>query len=303
MPQAQKRAPPEGAPPEAPATPPGASLWRDAWRRLRRNRMAVAGAGVFLFMCAASLVGPWLSHYAYADQNLPYGPRPPSWTHWFGTDTVGRDLLVRVLHGGRISLAVGFLATAVSMLIGVLYGAVSGYCGGRTDALMMRLVDVLYALPFTVFVILLTVVFGQDIRLLFVAIGAVQWLTMARIVRAQVRGLRQREFIEAAVGLGLSMPRVVLRHVVPNVLGPIVVYATLTVPAVMLLEAMLSFLGLGVQPPMSSWGWMIKEGAEKMEAYPWMLLFPALCFSLTLFALNFVGDGLRDALDPRSSED
>jgi oligopeptide transport system permease protein len=280
-----------------------ASLWRDAWRRLRRNRMAVVGLALFVVLSVACLAGPWLSPYAYAATDLAYGARPPTWRHWFGSDTLGRDVLTRVLYGGRLSLAVGFLATAVSMLIGVLYGAVSAYAGGRVDGFMMRLVDVLYALPFTVFVILLMVAFGQDLRLLFVAIGAVQWLTMARIVRGQVLSLRQREFVEAAVCLGLSPARIVLRHVIPNVLGPVAVYATLTVPAVMLLEAMLSFLGLGVQPPMSSWGVMIQEGAQKMEAYPWLLIFPAACFATALFSLNFVGDGLRDALDPRSAED
>ena len=265
--------------------------------------MAIMGLCIFLSLTLASIVGPWLGSQAYDTTDLAYGPRGPSPEHWFGTDTLGRDVLTRVLHGGRVSLAVGFLATAVSMLIGVTYGATSGYLGGRCDSIMMRLVDVLYALPFTVFVILLMVAFGQDIRLLFIAIGAVQWLTMARIVRGQVMSLRHREFVDAAVGLGLGTPRILLRHIVPNVLGPVIVYATLTVPAVMLLEAMLSFLGLGVQPPMSSWGLLIKEGAEKMEAYPWLLIFPALCFSLTLFSLNFVGDGLRDALDPRSAED
>ncbi len=294
------------APPAGDATPPTvrrASLWGDAWRRLRANRMAVAGLGLFVVLSLACLVGPPLSPYSYAATDLAYGARPPCWRHWFGTDTLGRDALTRVLCGGRVSLAVGFLATAVSIFIGVLYGAASAYAGGRVDAFMMRLVDVLYALPFTVFVILLMVAFGQDIRLLFVAIGAVQWLTMARIVRGQVLSLRHREFVEAAVCLGLSPARIVLRHVIPNVLGPVAVYATLTVPAVMLLEAMLSFLGLGVQPPMSSWGVMIQEGAQKMEAYPWLLIFPAACFAAALFSLNFVGDGLRDALDPRSSED
>ena len=280
-----------------------ASLWRDAWRRLRRNRMAVASLALFALLSFACCCGPWLSPYSFSDQDPAYGARPPTAQHWCGTDSLGRDVLTRILCGGRVSLAVGFLATAVSMLIGVLYGAASAYAGGRVDAFMMRLVDVLYALPFTVFVILLMVAFGRDIRLLFFAIGAVSWLTMARIVRGQVLSLRQREYVEAAVCLGLSPLRIVLRHVIPNVLGPVAVYATLTVPAVMLLEAMLSFLGLGVQPPMSSWGVMIQEGAQKMEAYPWLLVFPAACFSVTLFSLNFVGDGLRDALDPRSSED
>lgn len=280
----------------------GSSLWLDAWDRLRRNRMALAGLAIFSLLAIASFAGPSLSPYSYAQTDLAYGPRPPSPEHWFGTDSLGRDLLTRVLYGGRISLTVGFLATAVSLLIGVTYGAVSGYFGARVDAVMMRTVDVLYALPFTVFVILLMVAFGQDIRLLFVAIGAVQWLTMARIVRGQVLSLKHREFVEAAQALGLSGGRILFRHIVPNILGPVIVYATLTVPAVMMLEAMISFLGLGVQPPMSSWGVLIKEGAEKMEAFPWMLVFPAACFSLTLFSLNFVGDGLRDALDPHASK-
>jgi oligopeptide transport system permease protein len=265
--------------------------------------MALVGLCIFVLLTSASVFGPMLSSYSYEQTNLDYGPQAPNAAHWLGTDTLGRDLLIRVLYGGRISLAVGFLATAVSLCIGVLYGAVSGFIGGKVDAVMMRLVDVLYALPFTIFVILLTVAFGRDWRLLFIAIGAVHWLTMARIVRAQVQSLRHREFVEAAFALGLTRARIILRHVLPNILGPVVVYATLTVPAVMLLESMLSFLGLGVQPPMSSWGLLIKEGAEKMETYPWLLIFPALCFSLTLFSLNFLGDGLRDALDPESAHD
>lgn len=282
---------------------PSSSLSRDAWRRLRRNRMALFGLVVFVLLAGASVIGPLLSPYTYQQMDLEHVGRGPSLRHWLGTDSLGRDLLVRLLHGGRISLAVGFLATAVSLCVGVTYGAISGFAGGKLDAWMMRIVDVLYALPFTVFVILLTVSFGRDFRLLFVAIGAVHWLTMARIVRAQVHALRQREFVQAAFALGLSRSRIIVRHILPNVLGPVVVYATLTVPAVLLLESTLSFLGLGVRPPMSSWGVLIKEGAETMETYPWLLIFPALCFSLTLFSLNFLGDGLRDALDPESAED
>jgi oligopeptide transport system permease protein len=208
-----------------------------------------------------------------------------------------------MLYGGRVSLLVGLAATAVSLLIGVLYGATSGYLGGRTDALMMRVVDILYALPFTVFVIILMVFFGRNFLFLFLAIGAVEWLTMARIVRGQVLTLRHREFVEAAVVMGLPMWRILLFHIIPNTLGPVIIYATLTVPRVMLLEAFLSFLGLGVQPPMSSWGLLIKEGVDVMEEYPWLLLFPSMAFSMTLFALNALGDGLRDALDPRTSRD
>ena len=218
-------------------------------------------------------------------------------------DTLGRDGFVRILYGGQISISVGICATAVALTIGVLYGTTSGFLGGKVDALMMRVVDIIFALPFTVFVILLMVFFGRKFVLLFVAIGAVQWLVMARIVRGQVLSLRYQEFIEAAEALGLSKLRIIFRHIIPNTLGPIIVYATLTVPSVMLLEAFLSFLGLGVQPPMSSWGVLIKEGAEALEEFPWLLIFPGLFLSITLFTLNFLGDGLRDALDPRASKD
>jgi oligopeptide transport system permease protein len=281
----------------------GTSLWRDAWLRLRKNRLAVFGAVTLLFMVLFCVVGPWFSPYTYEQQDLARYAQPPGPDHWFGTDKLGRDQLTRIMYGGRVSLGVGLAATLVSLTIGVLYGAISGLVGGKTDAVMMRLVDILYALPFTVFVILLMVYFGRDIVLLFVAIGAVEWLTMARIVRGQVQALRKQEFIEAAFALGLSRRRIILRHMIPNVLGPVAVYTTLTIPAVMLLEAFLSFLGLGVQPPMSSWGTMIKDGSEVMEEFPWLLMIPAGFFSLTLFSLNFLGDGLRDALDVRASKD
>ena len=265
--------------------------------------MAVFGLCVFVGLATACVFGPMLSPYSCEQMDPDYGARGPTASHWLGTDDLGRDLLTRILHGGRISISVGFVATGVSLCIGVAYGAISGFAGGKVDAAMMRAVDVLYALPFMVFVILLTVAFGRDIRLLFVAIGAVQWPTMARIVRAQVQALRHREFVEAAFALGLGRARIIVRHILPNVVGPVVVYATLTVPAVMLMESMLSFLGLGVQAPMSSWGLLIQQGADKMETYPWLLVFPAICFSLTLFSLNFLGDGLRDALDPQSAKD
>jgi len=281
----------------------GHSLWQDAWHRLRKNHMAVIGGIFILIMGMASFFGPMMVEHGYQEQNLELRETPPSADHWLGTDKLGRDLLSRVLYGGRISLTVGLVATAVSLTIGVLYGTISGYCGGKTDAVMMCLVDILYALPFTIFVILLMVFFGRDIRLMFVAIGAVEWLTMARIVRGQVLSLRKQEFIEACIALGLPMWKIIVRHLAPNVLGPVIVYSTLTIPAVMLLEAFLSFLGLGVQEPMCSWGSLIKEGAEIMEEAPWLLLFPGSLFAATLFSLNFLGDGLRDALDPRASKD
>ncbi|MBI3887096.1 MAG: ABC transporter permease [Opitutae bacterium] len=293
-----------GLPPLASAASDAASsLWRDSWHRLRKNRPAVIGGALLLLLGVLCVAGPWFLHASYQDQNLDLGASAPSAQHWLGTDTLGRDLLVRLLYGGRISIGVGLCATFVALTIGVSYGAVAGYVGGKTDALMMRGVDILYSLPFTIFVILLMVFFGRNIILLFVAIGAVEWLTMARIVRGQIMALKKMEFIEAARSLGLSNRRIIFRHMIPNVLGPIIVYTTLTIPAVMLLEAFLSFLGLGVQPPMSSWGTLIKDGAEKMEEFWWLLVFPGGVFSLTLFSLNFLGDGLRDALDVRASKD
>ncbi len=280
----------------------GHSPWSDAWRRLRKNRLAVAGAIVLLVLGILCAFGPLFAQ-SYQEQNLDLGATPPSADHWLGTDTLGRDLFARILYGGRISILVGLVATFVALAIGVVYGAVAGFFGGKIDSVMMRLVDIMYALPFTIFVILLMVFFGRNIVLLFVAIGAVEWLTMARIVRGQILTIKKMEFIEAARSLGFGKRRIIFRHMIPNVLGPIIVYTTLTIPAVMLLEAFLSFLGLGVQPPMSSWGVLIKDGAEKMEEFWWLLVFPGTAFSLSLFSLNFVGDGLRDALDVRSAKD
>lgn len=281
----------------------GTSLWKDAWHRLRQNKMAVTSFVTLTLLTVVCFIGPVFLKTSYEETNLGLGAKPPSARHWLGTDPLGRDLFARVLYGGRISLTVGLAATGVSLVIGVLYGAISGYFGGKLDALMMRIVDILYAIPFAIFVILLMVLFGRKFILLFFAIGAVEWLTMARIVRGQIQSLKKQEFIEAAVALGLRKRRIILRHLIPNALGPIIVYTTLTIPAVMLLEAFLSFLGLGVPPPMSSWGVLIKEGAEVMEIYPWLLMFPGAMFALTLFSLNFLGDGLRDALDVRTSKD
>ena len=281
----------------------GASLWHDAWVRLKKNRAAVTGGVVLIVMVVLAILTPWIAPYGYEAQNLDLGATPPSAAHWLGTDIFGRDLLTQILYGGRISLAVGFIATAVALVIGVTWGAVAGYVGGRIDSVMMRFVDILYALPFMIFIILLMVVFGRNILLLFLAIGAVEWLTMARIMRTQVQSLRQQEFVEAAVSLGLPPSAIIFKHIIPNALGPIIVYTTLTIPSVMLLEAFLSFLGLGIQPPQTSWGLLISYGAETMEEYPWLLIFPGLALTITLFSLNFLGDGLRDALDVRGSKD
>ena len=281
----------------------GASLWHDAWLRLKKNRAAVTGGMVLAIMVVLAILTPWIAPYGYEAQNLDLGATPPSAAHWLGTDIFGRDLLTQILYGGRISLAVGFIATAVALAIGVTWGAVAGYVGGRIDSVMMRFVDILYALPFMIFIILLMVVFGRNILLLFLAIGAVEWLTMARIMRTQVQSLRQQEFVEAAVSLGLPPSAIIFKHIIPNALGPIIVYTTLTIPSVMLLEAFLSFLGLGIQPPQTSWGLLISYGAETMEEYPWLLIFPGLALTITLFSLNFLGDGLRDALDVRGSKD
>lgn len=281
---------------------PSHSPWTDAWRRLRRNRLALSGGIVIVVLMALCAFGPLFSQ-SYQDIHLDLRATPPGAAHWLGTDDLGRDLFSRILFGGRISLMVGFIATFVALIIGVTYGAIAGFVGGTADAVMMRIVDILYALPFTIFVILLMVFFGKNIFLLFAAIGAVEWLTMARIVRGQVLTVKRMEFIEAARALGYGRRRIIFRHIIPNVLGPVIVYTTLTIPAVMLTEAFISFLGLGVQPPMSSWGVLIKDGAEKMEEFWWLLVFPGGIFSLTLFSLNFLGDGLRDALDVRASKD
>jgi oligopeptide transport system permease protein len=281
----------------------GSSLWQDAWIKLRKNHLALFGLAVLIVLIVSSILTPWIAPYSYEAQDLDLGATAPSLNHWLGTDIFGRDMLTRIMYGGRVSLMVGFIATAVALIIGILWGAVAGFFGGKVDAVMMRIVDILYALPFMIFIVLLMVVFGRNILLLFLAIGAVEWLTMARIVRGQVMALRNQEFVEAAHSLGLSQWSIIRRHIIPNTLGPVIVYTTLTIPSVMLLEAFLSFLGLGIQPPESSWGLLINYGVETMEEYPWLLIFPGIALSLTLFALNFLGDGLRDALDPRTSKD
>ena len=278
------------------------SLWNDALYRLSRNKPAMMGGFVLIFFILIALAAPLIAPYSYSEQDLYLGATPPSYDHLLGTDTLGRDLLSRIIYGARISLLVGFVATGVALIIGVSWGIIAGYFGGRIDSAMMRIVDVLYGLPFIIFIILLMVIFGRNIWLVFGAIGAVEWLTMSRIVRAQVIGLKNQEFVLAAQAMGVSNFMMFKRHLLPNILGPIAIYATLTIPQVMLLESFLSFLGLGIQPPMSSWGTLIKDGVESMEEYKWLLIYPGITFTITLFALNFFGDGLRDALDPKTSD-
>ncbi|MDC1131224.1 ABC transporter permease [Gammaproteobacteria bacterium] len=279
------------------------SLWSDAWRRLLANKAAVAGGLILLFLIVLAVFAPWIAPHSYSYQNLELGAQPPSSEFLLGTDTLGRDLFSRILYGARVSLLVGFVATGVALVIGVSWGIIAGYFGGKIDSVMMRIVDVLYGLPFIIFIILLMVIFGRNIWLLFAAIGAVEWLTMARIVRGQVLSIKNQEYVLAAQAMGVTNMQMFRKHIFPNILGPIAVYATLTIPQVMLLEAFLSFLGLGIQPPMSSWGTLIRYGVESMEEYSWLLIYPGLTFTITLFALNFFGDGLRDALDPKISSD
>jgi len=280
------------------------SLWSDAWRRLRRNRVATASGVFLLVMCTIAALAPWIPLVQDpAAQDLARGASPPSWAHWFGTDDLGRDLFARVMYGGRISMLVGVVGTLVSLLIGVTWGAVAGYAGGKVDEFLMRTVDVLYSLPYLFLVILLLVLFERSLLMLFVALGLVQWLTMARIVRGQVLSLKAQVFVEAARALGAGDAAILARHIVPNTLGPVIVYATLTVPAVILQEAFLSFLGLGVQPPGASWGTLVADGARTLAIFPWLVSFPGLALSLTLLAFNFLGDGLRDALDPHDRSD
>ncbi len=279
----------------------GRSLWQDAWTRLLRNRAALTAMVLLALIALLVVAAPWLSPWEFDAIDWDNISTPPNLAtkHWFGTDSVGRDLFVRTLYGGRMSLLVGIIATLVSLVIGTTWGATAGYLGGRVDAFMMRIVDILYAMPFMFFVILLMVFFGRNIYLIFIAIGAINWLDMARIVRGQTLTLKNREFVEAAIASGVRTPRIILRHIVPNLLGVVVVYVTLTIPQVILVESFLSFLGLGVQEPATSWGALVNEGAQDMESAPWSLLFPAAFLATTLFCFNFIGDGLRDALDPK----
>jgi oligopeptide transport system permease protein len=305
----------------------GTSLWKDAWKRLLKNKLAVFGMIVVVFMVIAVLIGPIIVERwnGFAYDTIPANGDlvksfAPSMLHPMGTDDQGRDVLARVLQGGRISLMVGVISTFVSLLIGVSYGAIAGYFGGNIDNVMMRIVDMMYAVPYILIVIVLLTLFGKNnaplflqkfvgllgggeglsqIFLLFFALGLVSWLTMSRIVRGQIMSLKNQEFVMAAKATGVSTPKIIFKHLVPNTLGPVIVYATLTVPAVMLTEAFLSFLGLGVQAPYASWGSLAADGIKNIAIYPWQLIFPGVTMALTLFSLNFLGDGLRDALDPQ----
>ena len=279
----------------------GRSLWVDARRRLFQNKAAVVSLFLIFLIAFMSFFGPFFLKYSFSDtdwNSIYYHPSLNN-GHFLGTDGNGRDLLVRILYGGRLSLTIGILATLVSVFIGVIYGTIAGYFGGKLDIFMMRVVEILYAMPYLIFVILLMVVFGRNIYFLFIAIGAVEWLTMARIVRGQTISLKEKEFIETSKALGQSNFMIIWKHIIPNLAGPIVVYITLMVPSVIILESFLSFLGLGVQEPLTSWGVLISEGSREMETAWWLLIFPGIFMTITLASLNFIGDGLRDAIDPK----
>ncbi|HHV78849.1 MAG TPA: ABC transporter permease [Firmicutes bacterium] len=278
---------------------PSVSYWRDAWRRLKMNRLAMLGLAMVLFLLAAAILGPILSPYGYDDQDLGRADQPPSMQHPCGTDRLGRDLLVRVLYGARISLSIGFVSSLINLTIGVAYGAISGFAGGRLDELMMRVVDILYAIPTLLVVIMLMVVLGSGLTNIYIALGISYWLTMARIVRGQILTIKEQEYVLAARLIGVPYLRVLWKHLIPNAMGPIIVYSTLSIPNAIFLEAFLSFIGLGVAAPRASWGTLASEGIQSMRSYPWQLFFPALAISICLLGFNFLGDGLRDALDPR----
>ena len=279
----------------------GRSLWVDARRRLFQNKAAVISLFILIFISIISVFGPFFIQHGFSDTDWSSIYQPPSLEngHYLGTDGNGRDLLVRILHGGRLSLSIGLIATFVSVFIGVIYGTIAGFFGGKIDIFMMRVVEILYAMPYLIFVIILMVVFGRNIYFLFIAIGAVEWLTMARIVRGQTISLKEKEFIETSKALGQSNTLIIIKHIIPNLAGPIIVYITLMVPSVIILESFLSFLGLGVQEPLTSWGVLISEGSREMETAWWLLIFPGSFMVITLASLNFIGDGLRDAIDPK----
>jgi len=284
---------------EIKALRPHIGFRQDAWMRLKKNRAAMVGLSIIIIISLLAILGPLLSPYSYSDQSLADANQPPSASHWFGTDNLGRDLATRVCYGARISLSIGIVASLINLGIGVLYGGISGYFGGRIDSVMMRLVDILYGIPLLLYVILLMVVLKPGLLNVFIALGLVYWLRMARIVRVQVLSLKQLEYILAARVLGASHQRLIFGHLLPNSLGPIIVTLTLSIPEAIFIEAFLSFIGLGVSAPMASWGVLASEGVVTLRSYPFQLLSPAVAISLTMLGFNFLGDGLRDALDPR----
>ncbi len=279
----------------------GRSLWQDAWRRFYKNKAAIASLVILFLVTLFVIFVPMIAPFGYAETDWGYMQGAPSFEnkHYFGTDSLGRDLLVRTAIGGRISLLVGIAGATVAVVFGTVYGAASGYLGGKIDAIMMRFLEILNAFPFMFFVILLVTIFGRNLMLIFVAIGLVSWLDVARIVRGQTLSLKSKEFIEAAHVGGVSGFNIIMRHIVPNVLGVVVVYASLLVPSMILFESFLSFLGLGVQEPMTSWGELLQEGSQTMQVAPWQILIPSVFLVVTLFCFNFIGDGLRDAFDPK----
>ena len=272
---------------------------QDAWMRLKKNKAAMAGLGIIIVISLLAILGPMLSPYSYSDQSLTDANQPPSAAHWLGTDNLGRDLATRICYGARISLSIGIVASLINLGIGVLYGGISGYFGGRIDSIMMRIVDILYGIPLLLYVILLMVVLKPGLWNVFIALGLVYWLRMARIVRVQVLSLKELEYVLAARVLGASHQRLIFGHLLPNSLGPIIVTLTLSIPEAIFTEAFLSFIGLGVSAPMASWGVLASEGVVTLRSYPFQLLSPAIAISLTMLGFNFLGDGLRDALDPR----
>jgi oligopeptide transport system permease protein len=278
---------------------PSTTYWQDAWRRLKKNKMAMVGLYMIMFILALAVVGPWLTHISYSDQNLVKANLPPDSEHWFGTDNLGRDIFVRVLYGARISLAIGIVASLINLIIGVVYGGISGFFGGRIDSIMMRIVDILYSIPVLLYVILLMVVLEPGLTNIFIALGIGYWQRMARIVRGQILSLKEQEYVLAARTVGANHWRILFRHLFPNSMGPIIITMTLAIPEAIFVEAFLSFIGLGVSAPMASWGVLASEGVTSLRSYPFQLLFPAAAISITMLAFNFLGDGLRDALDPR----
>ncbi|WP_312562964.1 ABC transporter permease [Anaerospora sp.] len=275
------------------------SYHQDAWRRLKKNKLAMLGLYIILFIVLIAVIGPWLSSLSYSDQNLNATNRPPSAEHLFGTDNLGRDLFIRVLYGARISLSIGIVASLINLTIGVVYGGIAGYFGGRVDRVMMNIVDILYGIPVLLYVILLMVLLTPGLTNIFIALGISYWLGMARIVRGQILSLKEQEYVLAARTIGASKWRILFSHLIPNSLGPIIITMTLAIPEAIFTEAFLSFIGLGVAAPMASWGVLASEGVTSLRSYPFQLLFPALAISITMLAFNFLGDGLRDALDPR----